>query len=179
MPEMPVAKSLAQTPEAFVSDKMITREVSCAVKAGKLRKLASRLSTHNMTEPSETVVARNLWHIVAGYFSGALIADRTALENAPANDGSACLVANVGRDIKLPGYTLRPRRGAGPLPTDRPFIADLFLSSTARAYLENMRPSRARRGRWPKSWRFPTAQTSVWDTSTWAAGNRGPKKELP
>lgn len=146
MPEKPVAKSLAQTPEAFVSDKMITREVSRAVKAGKLRKLASRLYTHNMAEPPETVVARNLWHIVAGYFPGALIADRTALENAPAHDGSVCLVSNVGRDIKLPGYTLRPRRGTGPLPTDRPFIADLFLSSTARAYLENMRPSRARRG---------------------------------
>jgi hypothetical protein len=32
------------------------------------------------------------------------------------------------------------------LPTDRPFITGLFLSSTARAYLENMRPSRARGG---------------------------------
>ena len=34
----------------------------------------------------------------------------------------------------------------GPLPTDQPFLGNLFLSSTARAYLENMRPSRARRG---------------------------------
>ncbi|KAF0128003.1 MAG: filamentation induced by cAMP protein Fic [Xanthobacteraceae bacterium] len=41
---------------------------------------------------------------------------------------------------------LRPRRGEGPLPTDRPFIAGLFLSSTARAYLENIRASRARGG---------------------------------
>ena len=146
MPEMSIAKSLDQMPEAFVSDKRITREVSRAVKAGKLRKLASRLYTHNMADPPEAVVARNLWHIVAGYFPGALIADRTALENAPANDGSVCLVTDRGRDIKLPGHTLRPRRGTGPLPTDRPFIAELFLSSTARAYLENMRPSRARAG---------------------------------
>ena len=146
MPEISVSKSLAQMPEAFVSDKTITREVSRAVKAGKLRKLGSRLYTHNLIEPPEAVVARNLWHIVAGYFPGALIADRTALENAPASDGSVCLVTDSGRDIKLPGHTLRPRRGNGPLPTDLPFIAGLFLSSTARAYLENMRPSRARGG---------------------------------
>ena len=146
MPEMSIAKSLEQMPEAFVSDKTITREVSRAVKAGNLRKLASRLYTHNMADPPEAVVARNLWHIVAGYFPGALIADRTALENTPASDGSVCLVTDSGRDITLPGLTLRPRRGTGPLPTDLPFIAELFLSSTPRAYLENMRPARARGG---------------------------------
>jgi len=146
MPEISVAKAIDEMPEAFVSDTTISREVSRAVKAGRLRKLASRLYTRNLTDPSEAVVGRNLWTIVAGYFPGALIADRTALENAPADDGSVCLVSRTGRDIKLPGYTLRPRRGVAPLATDRPFIAGLFLSSTARAYLENMRPSRTRSG---------------------------------
>ena len=146
MPGMSVAKSLHQMPEAFVSDKTITRQVSRMVKAGKLRKLASRLYTRNLTDRPEAVVARNLWQIVAGFFPGALIADRTALENAPASDGSVCLVADRGRDIHLPGHVLRPRRGTGPLPSDRPFLAELFLSATARAYLENMRPSRARGG---------------------------------
>ena len=82
MPRMSVARSLDRMPEAFVSDKHITRPVSREVKAGRLRKLASRLYTRNMTDPPEAIVARNLWNIVAGYFPGALIADRTALENA-------------------------------------------------------------------------------------------------
>ena len=146
MPEISTARAFDEMPEAFVSDTSISREVSRAVKADKLRKLASRLYTRNMTDPPEAVVARNLWDIVAGYFPGALIADRTALENAPASDGSACLVTAGGRDIKLPGHTLRPRRGPGPLATDLPFISGLFLSSTARAYLENTRSSRARGG---------------------------------
>ena len=146
MPRMSVAKSLDRMPEAFISDKHIARAVSREVKAGKLRKLASRLYTRNMADPPEAIVARNLWDIVVGYFPGALVADRTALENAPASDGSVCLITARGQDIPLPGFTLRPRRGRGPLPTDRPFLGDLFLSSTARAYLENMRPSRARRG---------------------------------
>ena len=143
---MSVAKSLDRMPEAFVSDKSVTRAVSRAVKAGKLRKLASRLYSRNMVDPPEAIVARNLWSIVAGYFPGALVADRTALENVPANDGSVCVIAARGRDIRLPGHTLRPRRGVAPLSTDLPFLGELFLCSTARAYLENMRPSRARSG---------------------------------
>ena len=143
---MSVAKSLERMPEAFVSDSSITHAVSRAVKAGKLRKLASRLYSRNMADPPEAIVARNLWNIVAGYFPGALIADRTALENVPANDGSVCLIAARGRDIRLPGHTLRPRRGVAPLPADLPFLGELFLCSAARAFLENMRPSRARGG---------------------------------
>lgn len=145
MPGFSAARDIGQTPEAFVSDTSVSREVSRAVKAGRLRKLASRLYTRNLSDAPEAVVRRNLWNIVAGYFPGALVADRTALENAPAEDGSICLIAERGKDIRLPGLVLRPRRGVGPLPTDRPFIAGLFLSSTARAYLENMRASRARR----------------------------------
>lgn len=140
------ARTLDQMPEALVSGTAISHEVSRAVKAGKLRKIASRLYTRNLTDKPEAIIRRNLWNIVAGYFPGALIADRTALENAPAEDGSVCLVAERGNDVELPGLVLRPRRGKGPLPTDRPFIAGLFLSSTARAYLENMRASRARGG---------------------------------
>ena len=146
MPENSIAKALDGMPEAFVSDTAISRHVSRAVKAGRLRRLASRLYTRNLTDRPEAVVGRNLWHIVAGYFPGALVADRTGLENAPADDGSVCLVTEAGQNIELPGHTLRPRRGVAPLASDRPFIAGLFLSSPARAYLENMRPSRARGG---------------------------------
>ena len=139
-------KSLENLPEAFVSTVETTKVISREVKAGNLRKLASRLYTKNLTDPPEEIVKRNLWQIVGGYFPGALIADRTALENAPARDGSICLVSPKGRDIALPGVILRPRRGGAPLPEDLPFIGGLFISSTARAYLENMRSSRARGG---------------------------------
>ncbi len=120
--------------------------MSRAVRTGKLRKIASRLYTRNLIDAPEAIVRRNLWSIVAGYFPGALIADRTALENAPAPDGSICLITERGRNVRLPGITLRPRRGLPPLAADRPFLSGLFLCSTARAYLENMRPTRARGG---------------------------------
>jgi hypothetical protein len=54
------------------------------------------------------------------------------------------LIAWHKRDIALPGVVLRPRKGPPPLATARPFIGDLRLASPGRAFLENMRPSRAR-----------------------------------
>ena len=140
-------RMLSELPEAFVSNTSISGAVSRAVRAGELRRLASRLYTRNLDDPPEEVVRRNLWGIVAGYFPGALVADRTALEAAPAPDGSVFLVSERGRIIDLPGIVLRPRRGAGPAESDMPFVAGLRLSSMARAYLENVRPSRARGGR--------------------------------
>ena len=144
---------LNELPEAFVSHTGISRVVSRAVKAGRLRKLASRLYTRNLDDAPEDIVRRNLWGIVAGYFPGALVADRTAFEATPASDGSLCLVSEQGRRVELPGVVLRPRRGPGPIASDMPFVEGLYLSSRARAYLENMRPSRARGGRVPRTLR--------------------------
>ena len=139
------ASSSSDWPEAFVSDTSISRAVNRATTRGQLRRLASRLYTRNLSDAPEAIIRRNLWQIVGGYFPGALIADRTALENAPAEDGSVCLVTDGGGDVELPGLVLRPRRGAGPGSDDRAFVAGLHLSSTARAYLENMRPTRRSR----------------------------------
>jgi hypothetical protein len=120
--------------------------VSREVRRGTLRKLGSRLYTRNLKDAPEQIVLRNLWPLVAAYLPGALIADRTALENRPAPDGSVFLVADHKRRIALPGVTLRPRRGAPPLASDRPFIGGLRVASPARAFLENMQRSRARHG---------------------------------
>lgn len=137
---------MQEWPEVIVSDTTTSRAVSRAAGQGRLRKLASRLYTSNLKDAAEAIVRRNLWQIVGGYFPGALVADRTALENAPAADGSVCLIADREADIALPGITLRPRKGHKALASDRPFIAGLHLCSTARAYLENMRSSRSRGG---------------------------------
>ena len=135
-------------PEAFVSNARISKEVHRRVADGRLGKLASRLYTSNLVEPPETIVRRNLWSIAAGYFPGAVVADRTALELEPAGDGSVCLVAGRGSDIELPGIVLRVRRGAPAQEDDQPFMGQrLHLSSTARAYLDNLYPSRMRGGR--------------------------------
>ena len=148
-------------PEVFVSRASISAEVSRRVAQGRLRKLASRLYTRDLHTEAEALVRRNLWDVVAGYFPGALVADRTALELEPAPDGSVCLVTPRDTDIELPGVVLRPRRGAPPTPDDRPFLGALFLCAPARAYLDNLRPSRSRRGRLPRTLRRPEIEARL------------------
>src|SRR2546426_7854986 len=104
----------SKIPEAFVSSAELATAVSREVKAGRLRKLGSRLYTRNLTDPPEKIVYRNLWPLVAAYLPGALIADRTALENRPAADGSVFLIAGHKRHIVIPGVTLRPRKRPPP-----------------------------------------------------------------
>lgn len=133
-------------PEVFVSNTDLSVAVSRAVKHGMLRKLGSRLYTKNLSDPPAHIVRRHLWQLVASYVPGGLIADRTALENVAAADGSIFVIADRKRDIELPGITIRPRKGAPPLEDDQPFVGALYLSSPARAFLENMAPSRSRAG---------------------------------
>lgn len=143
--------SLANQPAVFVSRAEDSKAITRAVERGEARKLASRLYTRDLKEDPERLVRRNWYWLITAYYPDALIADRTALENKPADDGSVFLVSDKKRDIELPGLTFRPRKGRGPLESDKPFVGGARLSSTARAYLENMRPSRARDGNTPRT----------------------------
>ncbi len=140
MPKNP----LDALPEVFLSTTKLSSIVSRAVRDGQLRQIGPKLYTKNLDAPPEDVVRRHLWDLVAAYMPGALVADRTAMENRPAADGSIFLISSYKRNIELPGVTLKPRGGAPPQETDKPFIAGLRLSSIARAYLDNMAPSRQR-----------------------------------
>ncbi|MDQ3623401.1 MAG: cell filamentation protein Fic [Verrucomicrobiota bacterium] len=132
--------------EVIVSSKETALAVHRRVASGALRKLASRLYTSNLRDQPEAIIHRNAWRIIAGFYPGALIADRTALENRPAKDGSAFLVHKKTTDLEVPGLRVRPRRGPGALKSDRDFVHGLRIASPARAYLENLRPSRSRGG---------------------------------
>ena len=146
MPEF----SIAAMPEVFVSDRSISKAVYEAVARGQLRKLGSRLYTRNLTDDPERLIRRNWYHLIVSYYSDAVIADRTALENKPASDGSVFLISSKKREIQLPGMTFRPRTGSKPIDSDRPF-SGVRLASIPRAYLENLRDSRARGGRLPRT----------------------------
>lgn len=141
---------LEDQPEVFLSAAGISRAVGRAVKAGQARKVGNRLYTRNTTEPLEAVVRRNWQRIAALYFPAAVVVDRSAFEAMPSDDGSLFLDGGPDyagrRSIRLPGLTLRPRRGPGPIDGDMPFIEALHFAGPGRKFLDNMRPSRARNG---------------------------------
>jgi hypothetical protein len=139
-----MAEKIDDLPEVFLSDRERSPAVSRMVKAGTVRKLGPRLYTRNVTDPPEAVIARNLWPIVALLMPGAVVSHRTALENRAAPDGSVFLSAGYGRLVRLPGVVLRQRKGTGPVTGDMPYMGALHLASRARAFLENLVPSRER-----------------------------------
>jgi len=145
--ELPAKKwtfRLGDMPEVFVSGKSMSSAVSKAVKDGRLRKIGSRLYTKNKMEAPDVLVKRN-WHaLLKEYFPDALIADRTALENRPAPDGSVFIISSGTRPVELPGVTFRPRQGHPALPSDLPFLGGVHVCSTARGWLDNMRKTRSR-----------------------------------
>jgi hypothetical protein len=139
--------SLAAQPEVFFTGTAISNAVRYAVRSGKARKLGPRLYTRNVDDSPESVARRNWAAIAAGYFPGGVIVGRTAIEFAPAGDGSVFVAAARTRDLVLPGLRLRSQQGAGPLDGDSPWLGqDLYMSSRPRAFLENLRPSRSRAG---------------------------------
>lgn len=138
---------LENFPEVFLSYDAIKKQVAWALRKGAIRKIGPRLYTKNLKDSPEYIVKKHIWSIVSLYFSDGLVADRTALENAPTRDGSIFLISRRKRDVKLPGYTLKPRTGIPALESDYQFIGNLKICSQARAFLENMKPSRGRSGR--------------------------------
>ena len=133
-------------PEVFVSNAALAPTVSKELKKGRLRKLGSKVYTTNLTEPDELLIKRHAWFIVKELFPGSVIVDRTALEHRPASDGSVFIISKKKRAVFLPGLSIFPRKGPGPLEEDKPFMEKLFLSCPARAYLENLCKRRTRPG---------------------------------
>ena len=135
--------------EVFLSTARTSRAVGAAVKAGQARKVGPRLYTRNTDAPLEQVVRRN-WQRIAGlYFPDAVVADRSAFEAKPTEDGSLFLDIGPTRTrrapLRLPGLVIRPRSGPGPVAGDMPFMDELHFSGPARKFLDNMHVSRASR----------------------------------
>lgn len=122
---------------------------SRAVRRGELRRLSRGLYTTNFDEPAEQLLRRRWIDVAALYFPEAVIVDRSAVEGRPASDASLFLDSGPDRrhpkPVELPGLTLKPRPGPGPLGGDMPF-GPLHRSGEARTALDNVRPSRARSG---------------------------------
>ncbi|HEX5252028.1 MAG TPA: Fic family protein [Gaiellales bacterium] len=121
--------------------------VSRAARRGELRSLGPGVYTPRTDEDPKRVVQRNLHVIVGRLVPDAVVADRSAYAGGMAQHGQLFIEhPRRSRDLVLAGVTVRPRRGPGHHRGDIPLAPGLWMSATPRALLENMRPSRARRG---------------------------------
>jgi Fic/DOC family len=162
-----------QQPEIFLSTAATSRAVGRVARVGDLRKIGPRLYTRNADEPVESLVRRSWQRIASLYFPNAVVVDRSAFEASPSADGSLFLDAGPTytrrKPVALPGLTLRPRHGVGPVAGDMPFMDGLYFAGPGRKFLENMRPSRARPGAYTRT----LSQVELEDELTRLAALRG------
>lgn len=127
-------------------DKAQARRLQRMADKGQLRRLYKGIYTDDMVQPLEAVTRRHLYELCALVAPGSIISHRSAFEQQrPTLGGNYYLTGAYRRDIKLPGVKLRIAEGPGPLDSDiriPTFSADAFISSQARALLENLAPSR-------------------------------------
>ena len=127
------------------SDPATARVLMRLKREGRVKRLAARLYTTNMTDSPERIVRRNLWTIVGKLWPCARLSHRTAFEYAP-HDGHVFLGYKYTRKVRLPGLTLHFIATSASLSSDYPFIEGLGVSSLARAVLENLEPDRTQGG---------------------------------
>ena len=124
------------------SDPKYSRQIGKLQKAGKLRKIASRIYTPNFTDSPEIIIRRNLFTILGKLYPGSMLSHRSALEFQPTPAGHIFLTYTYTKKINLPGITLRFMEGHGPIEGDNPFSGELYASQMERALLENLQVSR-------------------------------------
>ena len=132
--------------ELVVSNSKTSLRIHREVVAGRLRRLAQRLYTSNITDPPEDIVRRHMLDILAAIYPGCVICDRSAATPTWVVEGSVFLcLPKEARDLALPGLTVRPRVGAAAFSSDIPLgVSGVFLASATRTLLENLHPSRGR-----------------------------------
>lgn len=129
-------------PILFLSDTNVSSEISRGVKAGAIRKIGPRLYTSNMADDPKQLVRQNLWQIISLLFPGALVSNRSAIENKISPAGKLYITAESARSVLLPGLEIVVLKGKPPLPEwDSPMF-NFFIACRERAYLENLSPTK-------------------------------------
>jgi len=127
-------------------DKTQARRLQRLAAAGQLRRIYAGIYTDDLTQPLESIVRRELFALCPLVAPGSIISHRSALEGGrPTTAGNLFLTGSNRRDFELPGVKLRMTKGAGPLDSDirvPTFGGDAYISSQARALLENLTASR-------------------------------------
>lgn len=124
------------------SDSKISKQISKFEKIGKIRKIAKRVYSSNFSDPPEEIIRRNLFKVLGGLYPGAIISHRSAFEFEPTKEGHIFLTYTYTKKVQLPGIILRFLQGHEALPGDNQISGGLYASQRARAFLENLQPSK-------------------------------------
>ncbi|MFC2134721.1 Fic family protein [Bacteroidota bacterium] len=113
-------------------------KISKLIKEKKLRKIAPRIYSTNLEEEPSEIIKRNILKILGNLYPDSVLSHRSAFEFNPTSTNQIFVTYTYTRKIKLPGVTINFLEGKGPVEGDNKFIDNLYVSSEARRYLENL-----------------------------------------
>lgn len=124
------------------SNSEVSRAISRLISEGKLRKIAPKIYSSNLIDSPESIVRRNILHILMWRFPGTIISHRSAHEMRITSSGDFFLTGKSNRNIKdLPGVTIHILKGPGADEKDMKY-GNMFIANEFRWMLENMQYSR-------------------------------------
>ncbi len=118
--------------------------LSAAARAGRLRRLAHGIYSPSPGDPAP-IFRRNWREVLAHRLRGAVVVDASARTGCPDGHGRLFVDHPRQRPLVLPGLTIFPRQGPGPLPGDASLPDGIYLSSRARGLLDNLARDDSRR----------------------------------
>jgi Fic/DOC family len=120
------------------ADRQENYKISKMLKEKKLRKIAPRIYSINLEENPAEIIRRNILKILGNLYSDSILSHRSAFEFKPTSTNQIFVTYSYTRKIKLPGVTINFLEGKGPIEGDQRFVDNLYVSSEARRYLENL-----------------------------------------
>jgi hypothetical protein len=129
--------------ELVFADSHDSAVVSRAVRRGTLRRLGRGVLTGAVDVDPAVVVRRHLWRILAHDLPGAVIADASVRDGGLPRGGRLFVVHPRRRPVELAGVVIHPRIGPGRVDGDMSLPDGIWMSSTERALLDNLAPSRS------------------------------------
>jgi Fic/DOC family len=113
-------------------------KISKLLRDNKIRKIAPRIYTINFDEKPSEIISRNILETLGNLYPGVILSHRSAFEFKPTSTNQLFVTHSYTKKVKLPGVTINFLEGKGPVDGDNKFVADLFISSKERAFLENL-----------------------------------------
>ncbi len=128
------------------SDKTLSAEKTAMLKAGTVRKIASKVYTTNMEDEPSAIVRRNLFLILGQLYPHAVISHRSAFELKPTDTGDIYLTYKYTKNVDIAGIKVHLTKGPAGMERDMSFMENLYISGAERRTLENLQKGRTRDG---------------------------------
>lgn len=130
-------------PEIVFASDWRNATLTAATNDGRLRRIGHGVYTPS-PDADDVVVRRNWMAVLVHALPGAVVVDASARRGCPDSGGRLYVDHSRRAPYVLPGLSVMPRRGPGPLPGDIE-LDEFHLSSPARGMLDNLSRDDSRR----------------------------------